>query len=205
MTQSSTRALVGLVDDLLDLARIEAGRLELIIRPVDVSETIARVHRMVVAQAAVKGIGLEVVVAPDLPPAAADPDRLLQVLLNLVGNAVKFTERGQVRSSARSVGGGVEIAVADTGIGIAPEALYRIFDEFRQADAGTTRKFGGSGLGLAIAKRLVEMHGGTIAVQSEFGVGSTFTVWLPAASGAANNESETHLRSGASGALKLRV
>ena len=191
MTQTSTRALVGLVDDLLDLARIEAGRLELVIRPVDVGETIARVHRMVTAQAIAKGIRLEADVAPDLPPAASDPDRLFQVLLNLVGNAVKFTERGYVRSTVKAAGGGLEITVADTGIGISREALYRIFDEFRQADAGTTRKFGGSGLGLAIAKRLVELHGGTIAVESEVGIGSTFTVWLPASSAASNNQIST--------------
>jgi two-component system, sensor histidine kinase and response regulator len=181
ITQTSTRTLAALVDDLLDLARIEAGRLELAIRPVNVAEAIERVHRMVAAQAATKGIALEVAVSPELPPAAADLNRLVQVLLNLVSNALKFTEQGSVCITARPVGHGIEIDVADTGIGISREALPRIFDEFRQADAGTTRKFGGSGLGLAIAKRLVEMQDGTIAVDSRVGVGSTFTVWLPAA------------------------
>jgi len=179
--QSSTRTLAALVDDLLDLARIEAGRLELMIRPVDVAEVIERVHRMVAAQAAAKGIALETAVAPGLPPVAADLNRLIQVLLNLLGNAIKFTVQGSVRTTVRSAGRGVEIRVTDTGIGISPEALPRIFDEFRQADAGTTRKFGGSGLGLAIAKRLVEMQGGTIAGESRVGAGSAFTVWLPAA------------------------
>jgi signal transduction histidine kinase len=112
---------------------------------------------------------------------AADPDRLFQVLLNLVGNAIKFTERGHVQSTVRRRGAGVEISVADTGIGIAPEALTSIFDEFRQADASTTRRFGGTGLGLAIAKRLVEMQGGTLTVESTVGAGSIFTLWLPAA------------------------
>jgi signal transduction histidine kinase len=191
LTQSSTKALGDLVDNLLDLARIEAGRLELVVRAVDVRETIARVHRMVAGQAVAKGLEVQLDVASGLPLAAADPDRLFQVLLNLVSNAVKFTERGHVRSTARAAGSGVEIAVTDTGIGIAREVVGCIFDEFRQADAGTTRKFGGSGLGLAIAKRLVEMHGGAIAVTSEVGAGSTFTVWLPAAPSVAGDASDT--------------
>jgi signal transduction histidine kinase len=132
-------------------------------------------------QAAAKGIDSAVTVEPDLPLIAADPDRLTQILLNLVGNAVKFTEQGHILSAVRRVGEGVEISVADTGIGIAPEAQTAIFDEFRQADASTTRRFGGTGLGLAIAKRLVEMQSGTLRVESTLGVGSTFTLWLPAA------------------------
>jgi signal transduction histidine kinase len=110
-----------------------------------------------------------------------------------VGNAVKFTEQGHVQSTVRRVGNGVEISVADTGIGIAPEAQTAIFDEFRQADASTTRRFGGTGLGLAIAKRLVEMQGGTLTVESTVGVGSTFTLWLPAASpGLIGDEATPH-------------
>jgi two-component system, sensor histidine kinase and response regulator len=181
ITRTSIQTLTSLVNDLLDLARIEAGRMELEVTAVDVAEAIERVRRMVAAQAAAKGIGLEVETASDTSPVAADPDRLVQILLNLVGNAVKFTERGGVRVTARPADHGVEIAVADTGIGIPPEVLPRIFDEFRQADAGTTRKFGGSGLGLAIAKRLVGLQAGTISVESDVGVGTTFTVWLPAA------------------------
>jgi signal transduction histidine kinase len=142
---------------------------------------IDRVRRMVAAQADAKGLTLKVVVAPGLPPVAADVNRLIQVLLNLFGNAIKFTEQGHVHAVVCAARTGVEITVTDTGIGIAPEALPRIFDEFRQADSGTTRRFGGTGLGLAIAKRLVEMHGGTISAESEIGVGSTFALWLPAA------------------------
>ena len=183
IAQASTKTLSALVDDLLDLARIEADRMELTMRAVDIADTVTRVHRMVAAQAASKGIGLDAEIAADVPLVAADPNRLIQVLLNLVGNAVKFTEQGSVRSVVRPAAGGVEIRVIDTGIGIPPEALPRIFDEFRQADAATTRKFGGTGLGLAIAKRLIELHGGTIAVESASGGGSTFRVWLPAAGG----------------------
>jgi PAS domain S-box-containing protein len=181
IAQAGTKTLARLVDDLLDLARIEAGRLDLAIRAVDVGEAIKQVHRMVSVQAAAKGIDSAVTVEPDLPLIAADPDRLTQILLNLVGNAVKFTERGHVLSTVRRAGEGVEISVTDTGIGIAPEAQSAIFDEFRQADASTTRRFGGTGLGLAIAKRLVEMQSGTLRVESTLGVGSTFTLWLPAA------------------------
>ena len=181
IAQAGTKTLSRLVDDLLDLARIEAGRLDLAIRAVDVGEAIKQVHRMVSVQAATKGIDLAVTVEPDLPRIAADPDRLTQILLNLVGNAVKFTEQGHILSTVHRVGEGVEISVTDTGIGIAPEAQAAIFDEFRQADASTTRRFGGTGLGLAIAKRLVEMQSGTLRVESTLGVGSTFTLWLPAA------------------------
>ncbi len=181
IAQTGTKTLASLVDDLLDLARMEAGRLELVIRPVEVAEAIERVQRLVTAQALAKGIALDFAVAPDLPLVLVDLNRLVQVLLNLLGNAIKFTEKGSVHIAVQTGGQGVEIRVADTGIGISPEVLPRIFDEFRQADAGTTRKFGGSGLGLAIAKRLVEMQGGTITVESNVGAGSTFTVCLPAA------------------------
>lgn len=179
--QAGTRTLTALIDDLLDLARIEAGRMDLVIRPVDVSEAVERVRRMVVAQADAKGLDLRTTVAPDVPLIAADVNRFVQVLLNLFGNAVKFTEQGHVHGIVCCSGAGVEIAVIDSGIGIAPEALPRIFDEFRQAESGTTRRFGGTGLGLAIARRLVSMHGGTIAVESEVGVGSRFVLWFPAA------------------------
>jgi PAS domain S-box-containing protein len=181
IAQTGVSTLAALVDDLLDLARMEAGRLELLIRPIDVMEAIERVHRLVAAQAASKGIALEVSVASELPPVAADLNRLVQVLFNLLGNAIKFTERGSVQTMVRAADDGIEFRIVDTGIGIAPEALPHIFDEFRQADIGTTRKYGGSGLGLAIANRLVDMQGGTIAVQSAVGEGSTFRVWLPAA------------------------
>ncbi len=202
IAQSGTKTLTTLVEDLLDLARIEAGRLDLTIHPLDVGEVIERVHRMVSAQAAAKGIGSQFVLEPGLPPVAADPDRLFQVLLNLVGNAIKFTERGHVQSSVRSRRDGVEISVADTGIGIPPEALTSIFDEFRQADASTTRRFGGTGLGLAIAKRLVEMQGGTLSVESTVGVGSTFTLWLPAAMPSLNGSDETPLPSRATSSTR---
>jgi PAS domain S-box-containing protein len=181
IVQTGARTLTMLIDDLLDLARIEAGRMHLTLRPVDVVDVLDRARRMVAAQAAAKGLDLVFDVEDGLPPTAADINRLLQILLNLIGNAIKFTEQGGVTCTARLRAGGVEIRVIDTGIGISTEALDRIFDEFHQGESGTTRRYGGTGLGLAIAKRLVDMHHGRIEVESELGAGSTFTVWLPVA------------------------
>ncbi|MEZ4562208.1 MAG: PAS domain S-box protein [Thermomicrobiales bacterium] len=181
VVQAGTRTLTMLIDDLLDLARIEAGRMHLTLRPVDVADVLERLRRMVAAQAAEKGLDIVFAVEAGLPPAAADVNRLVQILLNVVGNAIKFTEQGGIACTAHGRNGGVEIRVKDSGIGISPEALDRIFDEFHQGESGTTRRYGGTGLGLAIARRLVDMHGGHIRVESELGAGSTFSVWLPAA------------------------
>jgi len=123
-------------------------------------------------------------VPPDLPPLCVDPQRLKQILTNLLSNAIKFTPQGRVTVSAGLLangGPGIAITVADTGIGIAPEDQAIIFDEFRQADGSTTRAYGGTGLGLAITKKLVEMMGGAIGVESAPGEGSRFTVSLPLA------------------------
>nr|MBA3414953.1 HAMP domain-containing histidine kinase [Chloroflexia bacterium] len=170
--------LMSLIDDVLDLSRIEAGALDLEPERVLLEEVVSQVVAQVGPQAAAKGLVVAVAVPAGLV-VEADPQRLRQVLLNLVGNAVKFTERGGVTISARATAAGLECAVADTGIGIAPEIVPHVFDEFRQADSSTTRRYGGSGLGLAITKRLVELHGGTVGVASEPGVGTTFTVRLP--------------------------
>jgi signal transduction histidine kinase len=116
----------------------------------------------------------------DIGSLQADPLRLRQVVLNLVGNACKFTERGEVRLSVSRRNGRIEFAVADTGIGITPQQLERLFTDFTQADASTTRRYGGTGLGLAISRRLCRMMGGDIEVTSIPGSGSTFTAWLPA-------------------------
>ncbi len=175
----SADQLLELIDDLLDLSRIEAGRLELELGDVGIAEVIDGVVASLTPQAAAKGLTLAIDLPPGLPSVRGDAGRLRQLLLNLAGNAVKFTERGTVSVTVRPEAGGVAVAVADTGIGIAPDILPHIFDEFRQADGSTTRRYGGSGLGLAIADRLVRMHGGTIAVESRLGVGSTFTVVLP--------------------------
>ncbi|MBA3415331.1 MAG: PAS domain-containing protein [Chloroflexia bacterium] len=171
--------LLALIDDVLDLSKIEAEALELSPQRLDLASVVEDVRTALVAQAAAKALVLTVDVAPGLT-VEADPRRFRQILLNLVANAVKFTERGEVRIAARPVAAGVEVVVADTGLGIAPAFLPYVFDEFRQADPSPTRRHGGSGLGLAIVRRLVDLHGGTIAVESEPGVGTTFVVTLPA-------------------------
>jgi signal transduction histidine kinase len=131
------------------------------------------------ALASAKGLSLSVKVAEGMPVSRGDERRLTQVLINLLGNAVKFTESGSVHVVALAVDDQLEISVSDTGPGIAPEHHVRIFEEFQQVDDSNTRKKGGSGLGLAISKRIVEMHGGSISLRSALGVGSTFTITLP--------------------------
>jgi signal transduction histidine kinase len=133
------------------------------------------------ALAAEKKLKLEVDVPPDLPNGRGDERRITQVLMNLVGNAIKFTEAGGVAIQARVEDQHLVIAVADTGPGIAPEDQKRIFEEFQQVDTSSTRKKGGTGLGLAIARRIVELHGGRIWVDSAPGQGSTFHFTLPLA------------------------
>ncbi len=170
--------LLALIDDVLDLARIEAGRMELEIGPVDLVRVLAQTRADVAPQAADKGLALTFDVPSGLL-VQGDLTRLRQVFTNLVGNAVKFTERGQVAVTATADDECIAIAIADSGIGIAADALPRVFEEFLQADAGTNRRYGGTGLGLAITRRLVAMHGGSIEAESEPGRGSVFTVRLP--------------------------
>jgi signal transduction histidine kinase len=126
-----------------------------------------------------KGLVLTANIQNGIPTGRGDERRLTQVLLNLVGNAIKFTDRGSVEIAAQAVDGSFEIAVKDTGPGIAPEDQHKIFEEFQQVDNSSTRQKGGTGLGLAISKRIVEMHGGTIEVQSVLGEGSTFRIIIP--------------------------
>ena len=129
--------------------------------------------------AAEKKLALRVTVPPDLPPGRGDSRRIAQVLLNLVGNALKFTEAGEVRVEVTVADGAFVVSVADTGPGISEADQAKIFEEFQQADSSSTRKKGGTGLGLAIAKRIVELHGGRIWVESTLGRGSTFRFALP--------------------------
>ena len=171
--------LLGLINGLLDLAKIEAGKMELSVEEVDVPLVIDDVIELMRPQADAKSLSMRAEVAGNLPAAWADRARMRQVLVNLVANAVKFTEHGGVTVRASVVDGWITIAVVDTGVGIPPEAQTYIFDEFRQVDASTTRRYGGTGLGLAISKRLIALHGGRIWVDSTVGVGSTFLFTLP--------------------------
>jgi signal transduction histidine kinase/HAMP domain-containing protein len=171
--------LLGLINGLLDLAKIEAGKMELNAEEVDIPLVIDDVIELMRAGADSKSLSLRAEVASTLPTAWADRARIRQVLVNLVANAVKFTEHGGVTVRATIVDGWITIAVVDTGVGIPPEAQTYIFDEFRQVDASTTRRYGGTGLGLAISKRLIALHGGRIWVESTVGAGSTFLFTLP--------------------------
>ena len=175
------RNLLNLINDVLDLSKIEAGRLELELRPVNMCHVIQAVLGSIQPLADEKGLVLVAEVPDTLPPLIADEGRLSQILLNLLSNAVKFTEEGSVTVTAglNQEHDALIIRVSDTGIGIPPEQHDRIFEEFYQADGTTTRKHGGTGLGLAITRRLVQMHGGQISVESEAGQGATFTVTLP--------------------------
>jgi signal transduction histidine kinase len=177
--QQNGRHLLGLINDVLDLSKIEAGQLTL--SPVDYSlrELVLDVASATEALAAEKRLALEVDVPPDLPRGRGDERRLTQVLMNLVSNAIKFTESGSVSIRAKLEDGSFALAVSDTGVGIAAQDRERIFEEFQQVDSSSTRKKGGTGLGLAIAKRIVELHGGRIWVESTPGAGSTFAFTLP--------------------------
>ncbi|WP_395676715.1 response regulator [Inquilinus sp.] len=182
--RDSARALLRIVNDILDFSKIEAGRLELEWTPVSISAAIDGVVSALTPEARDKGLVLQGTTDPAIPdPLLADPVRLRQILLNLAGNAIKFTETGSVRieaSLARRDAGRARIAIAviDTGIGISAAQQERLFQPFAQADASTTRRFGGTGLGLSIARRLATMMGGDVAVDSEAGRGATFRVTL---------------------------
>jgi PAS domain S-box-containing protein len=177
--------LLNLINDILDLSKVEASQLELERTGFGLKEQLEIVAEMVAARAHAKGLILECEVAADVPSDLfGDPTRLRQVLLNLLGNAVKFTEMGKVslrvvRESEPALRNFLRFTVTDNGIGILPEKLQRVFERFTQADTSTTRRFGGSGLGLTISKRLVELMGGSISVESEIGKGSTFAFTLP--------------------------
>ncbi len=176
----SGKLLLGIVNDVLDFSKIEAGKLIVEKAPVNLGRIIDEAAAMQSERASAKGIALRVDKAAGLPGSClGDPIRLAQILTNLLANAVKFTEKGQVTLSANLAGDRLEFRISDAGIGMTQEQLARLFAPFEQADSSTTRKFGGTGLGLAITKRLVDMMAGTIRVESKLGVGTMFEVSLP--------------------------
>ncbi|NNE12732.1 MAG: PAS domain S-box protein [Ilumatobacter sp.] len=177
---TSAEHLMMLINDLLDLSRIEAGKLDLHASEVDVGALVDDVVDMLQPLAAARSLSLTARTTGQLPQLTTDGARLRQVLVNLVGNALKFTEHGGVHVEAHRAGDGVELQVLDTGIGIPADHLDRIFDEFEQVETGATRKYGGTGLGLTISNRLAQLLGGTITAESVLGEGSTFTVTMPA-------------------------
>jgi signal transduction histidine kinase len=177
--EKSGRHLLGLINDILDLSKIEAGQLTLALTDYSMADVVQSVAVSVEALAAEKKLELAVTVDPDLPLGHGDQRRLTQVVLNLVGNALKFTDTGHVAVRASRVDETFLVEVADTGPGIAPDDQAKIFEEFQQAESATTRAKGGTGLGLAIARRIIEMHGGRLWVESTLGQGSTFSFTVP--------------------------
>ena len=177
--EANGKHLLGLINDVLDLSKIEAGQLVLELSDYCIQDIAQTVRSTLEPLAADKKLGFKVEIAPQLPPGRGDGRRLTQVLINLVGNAIKFTDAGEVAINAEAKNGSFHVSVRDTGPGISSADQARLFQEFQQADNAITRKKGGTGLGLAISKRIIEMHGGRIWVESQPGQGSTFAFTLP--------------------------
>jgi len=179
------KSLLALIDDLLDISKIDAGKMELRVEALVVKDELRATIESLESQATAHGLYLHADVSTDLPLVLADSRRLKQILVNLVGNAIKFTKTGGITVEARlgyeQMRPMIYVRVIDTGIGIRATDQSIIFDEFRQVDGSATREYGGTGLGLAITRRLVEMMNGRVWVDSEFGRGSAFTVALPVA------------------------
>ena len=173
--ESNGRHLLGLINDVLDLSKIEAGHLTLDLSDYSLEDIAQTVRSTLEPLAADKKLAFKVEVASKMPAGHGDGRRLTQVLINLVGNAIKFTDAGEVVIKATATDGSFHLSVRDTGPGISAADQSKLFQEFQQADNAITRKKGGTGLGLAISKRIIEMHGGKIWVESKFGQGSTFS------------------------------
>jgi signal transduction histidine kinase len=177
----SAEHLLNLINGLLDLSKIEAGRMEVSAARFDVGEVIRASIATIEPMLKLDRVRVVADIEPSLPLVTTDRDKLRQILLNLLSNAAKFTDEGVIRVSARRAGATLVVAVSDTGIGMPPEALGYIFEEFRQVDMSSTRRHGGTGLGLTIVRKLARLLGGEVTVESELGQGSTFTLTLPMA------------------------
>jgi len=177
--QANGKHLLGLINDVLDLSKIEAGQLTLALADYSIKDVVHNVYGAVESLATSKDLALKVELPKELPQAHGDERRLTQVLLNLVGNAIKFTDIGEVAIRTSVANGSFTVAVRDTGPGIAEQDQAKIFEEFQQADSSSTKQKGGTGLGLAIAKRIIEMHGGRLWVESKVGEGATFSFTIP--------------------------
>jgi signal transduction histidine kinase len=177
--QTNGHHLLRLINDVLDLSKIEAGRMELSLGDYAVEDVVGTVRASLRSLASERGLEFVAEVEENLPVAYGDGKRITQCLMNLVGNALKFTKDGRVAIGVERTGAMLRYRVSDTGIGIPAEQIDAVFAEFRQVDATTTRDFGGTGLGLSITKKFVELHGGRIWVESELGKGSTFYFTVP--------------------------
>jgi len=177
----SSEHLLNLINELLDLAKIESGRMEVYAETFQLNDVVRMATSTVEPMLKDGRVRLVTEIAPDIPPLKTDRDKLKQAVLNLLSNAAKFTEKGEIKVAAWQENGNVKLTVSDTGIGMKKEALDYIFEEFRQADMSSTRKYGGTGLGLAIVRRFINLMGGDIGVESEVGKGSKFTITIPIA------------------------
>jgi signal transduction histidine kinase len=181
--RSNGKHLLGLINTVLDIAKIESGQFSLNLADYALESVVETVRAATESLAETKKLALKTDVAKDLPTGLGDEQRLTQVLLNLVGNAIKFTDSGEVLVSAALTNGRLALSVADTGPGIPVGEQSRIFEQFHQVDNSNTKAKGGTGLGLAIAKQIVEMHGGRIWVESSPGHGAKFQLELPVRAG----------------------
>jgi len=179
-SRTAAQHLLSLINDILDLARIEAGKMPVYVERVALPDLIREVAQQVEPMVSAKDIVFSVNVSPDCPQIESDKTKVKQILLNLLSNAVKFTNRsGSVRLSASCESDSVLLEVTDSGVGIKPEEVDVIWEDFRQLDQSRTRSYGGTGLGLSITRRLTHQLGGRISVKSTFGDGTTFYVRLP--------------------------
>nr|MDO8112773.1 ATP-binding protein [Candidatus Sigynarchaeota archaeon] len=181
MVRDSSSHLLNLINDVLDLSKIEAGQMQISAETFDLHASIEKCIKTIQPQAEKKGLATDVEIAPKIGSIKSDQRRVEQIILNLLSNAIKFTEKGKVRVECSMKEGKVLVRVIDTGIGIKKTDTDKLFKPFRQIDTNITRKYEGTGLGLSICKRLVELLGGNIDVESELGKGSTFFFTLPVA------------------------
>jgi signal transduction histidine kinase len=179
LVQTSARHLLALINDVLDISKIEAGELNIANDQVQMVPSIESVVKTMEPLAQQKGLTIQADLDPDTGVITGDQRRIEQVIMNLMSNAIKFTDKGTVTIQSHNTSGEIVLIVQDSGIGIREEDLATLFRPFHQVDSGTTRKHEGTGLGLSISKRLIELHGGKITVSSIVGKGSTFTVILP--------------------------
>jgi len=179
MVQNSAHHLLSLINDVLDISKIEAGQLEIETEPFDMRDAIFKVIRTITPIAEKKGLPLEIEIAPEIGTIVSDRRRVEQILINLINNAVKFTEKGSIHITCRIDNRELETQIVDTGIGVKPEDMDWLFKAFHQIDSGLTRRYDGTGLGLSICKKLVELLGGGIWVESQWGEGSVFAFRLP--------------------------
>ena len=177
--EKNGRHLLSLINDVLDLSKIEAGRLKLSLNDYSMADVIQTAAISVEALAIEKNLGLKVIAPMDLANGKGDEQRISQVILNLLGNAIKFTEYGVIKVEAKTINKNFMISISDTGPGLSEGDQKKVFEEFHQGDGSSTRKRGGTGLGLSISKKIVEMHKGNIGVESTLGKGSTFWFTLP--------------------------